>query len=93
MGKKKTNKERLFYWLEVNEIAQKKIISKALADSNINYGEFTIVISEEQNCFRSKESIRAKDDQLDDIEWDRLIEHSKRIGQNERQSLKLKTEI
>ena len=70
-----------------------KVISKALADSSINYDKFTIVINEDQNCFRSKESIRAKDDQFDDIEWDRLIEHSKRIVQNERQSLKLKTEI
>ena len=33
------------------------------------------------------------DDQLVDIEIDRLIEHSKMIGQNERQSLKHKTEV
>ena len=32
----------------------------------------------------------AKDDQFGDIERNRLIKHSKRIGQNERESLKLR---
>ena len=35
----------------------------------------------------------AKDDQFGDIERNRLIKHSKRIGQNERESLKLQTKL
>ena len=35
------------------------------------------MINEEQNYFRLKENIRAKDDQLSNIERDRLIKHSK----------------
>ena len=51
------------------------------------------MINERQNYFRLKGSIRAKDNQLCDIEQNRLIEHGERIGQNERQHLKLKTNI
>ena len=40
-----------------------------------------------------KESNRAKGDKLSNIEQERLIEHTKRVGQNERQSLKLKTDV
>lgn len=29
-----------------------KVISKALADSNISHDEFNLVIKEKQNCFR-----------------------------------------
>ena len=47
------------------------------------------MINEEQNYFRLEEN-KAKDDQLSDIERDRLIEHGKRIGQNTR---KFKTDI
>ena len=70
-----------------------KVIYKALIDSDISRDELTQVISEEQNYFRQKESIIAKDNQLSDIKRDRLIEHGHRIGQNERQSLKLKTDV
>ena len=49
------------------------------------------MINEEQSYFRLRENIRAKDHQLSEIELYRLIEHGKRIGQNARQSLKLKT--
>ena len=76
-----------------------KIISKALIDSDISHEELRLVIKEEQNYLRLKESIQKKDSQLDDIERDRLIEHGKRTGineklkQNERQSLKFKTEV
>ena len=53
-----------------------------------------LVTNQEQNYFRLKESIREKkDDQLGNIEQDRLIEHSERMEQNERQNLKLKTDI
>ena len=38
-----------------------KIISKALIDSDISHDEFTQAINEEQNYFRPKESIKAKD--------------------------------
>lgn len=40
-----------------------------------------------------KESIIVKNDQLNDIEWDRSIEHGKIIGQNDKLSLKLKTDV
>ena len=65
---------------------------KVIADSNTSHENFILVINEEQNYFRLKESIRSKDNQLSNIEWNRLIEHGKSIGQNERQSLKLKTD-
>lgn len=42
-----------------------------------------------KNISGSKEGIRLKDDQQSDIEHDRLIEHRKRIGQNDRQDQKL----
>ena len=64
-----------------------------MIDSNSNHEELTLMINEEQKYFRLKESIRAKDDQLSDNERDRLIEHGKKIGQNERLSLKLMTGI
>ena len=67
-----------------------KIISKALIDPDLSHEEFILVINKEQNYFRLKESIRAKDDQLSDIERDRLIEHGKRVGQNERLNKKTK---
>lgn len=45
-------------------------------DTNIGHEEF----NEEQNYFRLKESIRAKDYQLSNIERDRLMEHGKKTG-------------
>lgn len=45
---------------------------------DISHEEFMLVINEEQNHFRPKESIRLKDDQLRDFECDRLKEHCKR---------------
>ena len=51
------------------------------------------MINGEQNYFRLKESIRAKDDLRSYIDCDRLIEHTERIGQNERLSLKLQSKI
>ena len=53
-----------------------KIIFNALINSDINHEKFTLVVNEEENYPRPKESIRTKDSQLDDIERDRLIEHS-----------------
>ena len=41
-----------------------------------------LVDSEEPNGFRLKETIRAKDDQLSDMDEDRLMEFVKRIEQN-----------
>ena len=76
-----------------------KIISKAKIDSDISHEEFRVMINEEENDLKLKESIRTKGCQLVDIERDRLVEHSKRIGinkilkQNESQSQKLKTKV
>ena len=41
------------------------IISKALVGSDIFHEEFKLVINEEKDYFRLKESIKAKDDQMD----------------------------
>ena len=60
-------------------MVQKKRISNVLVDS------------EEPNGFRLKETIRAKDDHLSDMDEDRLMEFVKRIEQNQRQDLKFKT--
>ena len=46
-----------------------------------------------KNSFRLKESIKAKDHQLIDIEQDRLIEIVKRLHRMKKKNLKLKTEI
>ena len=51
------------------------------------------MINKEQNYFRIKESIRAKDDQLTEVEWNKLIDHGKRIEKNQRISLKLKNDV
>ena len=67
-----------------------KKISKTLIDSDISHGDFTLMISREQIYFKRKESIRA-DVQLGNIEWNRLMEHNKSIGQGEKQYQKLKT--
>ena len=64
----------------------------ALINSNITHEEFTQVINGEQNDFSLKDNTWRKDDQLSDIEQDRLTEHGKSTGQNERLSLKLETD-
>ena len=51
--------------------------SKLLTDSDISYEEFTLIINKEQNCFRPKGIIRAKEDQPSDNERDRLMGHRK----------------
>ena len=78
MRKKIISPERLIHRLEAKQ--RKKIICKALIDSNISNQEFTLVINKEQNQFRLKKNIRTKDDQLSDIEQDRFIEHVKELG-------------
>ena len=42
------------------------------------------MINKGQNCFRLKESFKTKQNQVSDIECNRLIEHGKKIGKNER---------
>ena len=64
----------------------------ALINSNITHEEFTQVINGEQNDFSLKDNTWRKDDQQSDIEQDRLTEHGKSTGQNERLSLKLETD-
>lgn len=46
------------------------------------------MIKEDQNYFRIKDRIRSEDDQLNNIERERLIEHGKSIRQNVRSALK-----
>ena len=82
MGKKKTHKKiAILARSKLNSIEE--IIPKLLIDFDSSHEKFILVINEEQNWFRFLESIRAKSDQLSDIEWDRLIEHGKRIRQKE----------
>ena len=76
-NKKEKATEQLLYWPE-------KIIYNALVDSDISHDEVTRVINEEENYFYAEWKHWAKVNQLDDIEWDRLVEHSKKIGWNER---------
>ena len=71
-------KNSLSAWIKLNIIEKTK--SKALIDTDINHDEFTLMINEEQICFRLKENIRAKNNQLGAIEKGRLTEHCKRIG-------------
>ena len=52
-----------------------------------------LAIKQEQNYFSLKENIKAKSDQLIDIERDILIERDKRIEQNEVLNLRLKTDV
>lgn len=76
-----------------------EIITKALANVEISHNEFTVVRNEEENYRRLKDSISTKDSQRGDIERNKLIKHGMHISvdeilkQNERRSLKLKTEI
>ena len=52
-----------------------------MIDSDISNEEFMLLINDEQNYFKWKESIRAKDNQISDKEWDKLTEHRKMAGQ------------
>ena len=68
-------------------------------DSDISQEEFTLVTNQKHNYLRLKEITRTKDSQQSGIETNRLIEHGKRIGIDEklkqvlRKNLKLKTEV
>lgn len=44
--------------LDVNLTAQKKMISKAMEDDEINHEEFTLVSTKRENSFNLKENIR-----------------------------------
>ena len=43
--------------LDVNLTAQKKMISKAMEDDEINHEEFTLVSTKRENSFNLKENI------------------------------------
>ena len=90
---RKKNKHRKIALLTRRKLNSIEKISKALISSAISHEEFILLINKEENYFRLKESIRAKDDQLSNIEQGRFIEHSERFGQNKRQSVKLKTDV
>ena len=61
--------------------------------NSISQDEFILVINEEQNYFSLKENIRAKVDQLCDIDHNRLIGNVKRIRMNKRLTLKLNIDV
>lgn len=76
MGRRKINiKATLLTRNKLNSTANLRF--KLLTDSDISYEEFTLVINKEENCFRPKGIIRAKEDQPRDIECDRLMGHRK----------------
>lgn len=91
---KETNRHRQIVLLprkKLNNVG--KIISKALVQSDISRAEFMQVINKEQNSFRLKEIIKGKDDEVHNIEHNKWLGSGKRIGENERQCLKLYTDI
>ena len=96
MGRKK-NKRRKIAFLASSKLNTIEKTSKGLIEFEVSHDEFTLVINEDQNYFRLKESIRPKEDCLGDIDRDRLTEHSKRIRinkiLNENESLKLRTDM
>ena len=82
MGRKKQDiKITLLARPKLNSI--EKVISKTPINSDISHDEFTLVIHKEKKYFMLKESLRAKDNQLDDIEQDNLIKQCKSIGIDE----------
>ena len=46
-----------------------------MINSDMSHDKFTVKINEKQNCFKLKESIRAKDNQLSYVIRDRLIDY------------------
>ena len=92
MERKKISIEGLLYWPKVKLKSIEKIISEALIDSDINHDEFNLVSNKEQNCFMLKERLRAEDDQLGDIERNKLKKLGKRIGQSTKHT-KLHTKL
>ena len=58
-----------------------------MSHSDISRDGFTLVVNEEQSYFRLKERIREKNIQLGGIGQSVIIEHGKRIGQNQRRSI------
>ena len=96
MGRKK-NKRRKIAFLASSKLNTIEKTSKGLIEFEVSHDEFTLVINEDQNYFRLKESIRPKEDYLGDIDRDRLTEHSKgiRINKtlNKNESLKLRTDM
>ena len=74
-------------------LSRKKKSYLSLINSDISHEEHTLVINEEQSCCRLKENIRVKDNLLDNIERDSLIKQVKRIGQNKKQTPKVKIEV
>ena len=67
-GKEKNRKIALLVRSKLN--SKQTILSKALINSDVSHEEFTLVINEEPNYLRLKESIKTKDSQLDDPEGD-----------------------
>ena len=78
-GKKRKKHRKIALLVRSNLNSIEKIISKAVADSNISDKKFTLVINEKQNYFWLKESIRAIDYRPSGIKCDKLIEYDKMI--------------
>ena len=91
MGRKK-NKHRKIALLSRTKLnIIQNIICKVLIDSDVSHDEFVLGI-EEENYFRLK-NIGVKENQLGGIEQKRLIEHGRGTRENERDSLKVRTDV
>ena len=65
--KKKENKHRKIALLARSKFNSIEKIFKALTDSDLSHDKFTLVVDEEQNYFKQKESIRVKGNQHSNI--------------------------
>ena len=65
--KKKENKHRKIALLARSKFNSIEKIFKALTDSDLSHDKFTLVVDEEQNYFKQKESIRVKGNQHGNI--------------------------
>ena len=79
--RKKHNKVVMVARSKLNSIKSK--ISEALIDNEISHEDFMIIINEERNYQKLKESIRMMNSQRNDAEKINLIEEGKKIGIDE----------
>ena len=57
---KKENKHRKIASLTISKLNSIEKMFKALTDSDLSHDKFTLVVDDEQNYFKQKESIRVK---------------------------------
>ena len=94
---KKAIKHKHFFSANSTLNSIEKTISKALTDSDVSHGEFTLVNEKEGNYAGLKEKTRTKNRKRSDIKKNKFIKHEKRIETNriirQNQNPKVKTEV